>query len=204
MPGPPLSPGDMQARQLVFSASLGGASQTDRQPLLHEPPAPVLCCGAAVGLRAAGPGEQAPRRVPCSIGRRRRACRMGICREAGVSVVDRCCRRERSPESFEQLFPLRYKPDLTCRRSGVACQRRGGGRSPFLGSHRVQPSRPSGLVSSPAFPAEPVPECRPGAGSPWGRHTPFLPCSLVWVGFRHCINFALCIDGGVVLWIKIR
>ena len=48
---PPLSPGDMQARQPVL-ASLGGTSQTGSHLLLHEPTAPVLCSGAAVGLRA--------------------------------------------------------------------------------------------------------------------------------------------------------
>lgn len=42
---------------------------------------------------------------------------MGLCREAGVSVVKRGCHWESSPvsRSFERLFPLRYRLGLTCR-----------------------------------------------------------------------------------------
>ena len=61
----------------------------------------------------------------------------------------------------------------------------------YRGGH-VQPSLASGLVCSPAFPAEPVPGPRV---PPWGGLTPGAPhalsCSLVWVGFGHLINFVL-------------
>lgn len=186
---PPLSPGEVQARQPVVLASLGGTSQTRRQPLLHEPTArPSLwSCRGPQGRR---PGRANPSERPLpdrpSLASLPHGALQGGWGERRQTVLPQG-KLFLSPGSFEKLFPLRYKLDLTCRRSLW----RGGGCSPFLGSHcghSARGPRPApprlGPQQQPCFPRRACPGSQSAAvgwarpGAPHALASLF-PCGLV-------------------------